>query len=681
MKPKAKTKDEIESIAVEAIEDAVDFIESGISEDRLRAQRYYDGETDLGAEEGRSKVVSTKCRDTVNAIMPALTRAFLSTDKPVEFIPMAPDDVAGAEQATKYIQWKFGESDGYQIIHDAFLDALVCKVGIVKVYHEESSDIEIDEYTGLTEEQYQLVVNDPDVEILEEEVETEVGTDEMGMPTEVSTYDLKVAYEKPNGGIRIENIPPEDFFINSEATTIEDAYIVGHRNADMRVGDLVAMGYEFDDVIDYAGDETTAIQEEARQDRNDYMGDTDEGSMDPSMLKILVTEAYMKIDVEGTGIPRLYQLLCIGSGYHLLDYTLADQKPFAAFHTHRTPHRFFCRSVVEQIMNDQDAATFMLRGVLDNIALTNNPGMAVIESQVNMDDVLNNEIGAIKRVKSMDSFRPFEIPFTAGNTIGAMQYYDEVIETKTGVSRASMGLDPDALQNTTAAAVNAMTAAATGRVELYARNLAEGGMRQLFRLMIKLVRQHSDQETMMRLNGEFIPVDPRSWNTGMDLVANVGLGTGGEVEREMILREVLGHQMTIWQAYGPSNGLVTMTSIRNTLADIMKMGGIQNSDRYFNPMNPQVEQQLMQQAAQAAQGQQQSDPNAAFLQAEQMKAQMRAQSDQMKAQLDAQKLAMEDDRERDRMDMDLVLKAADLLGKYNVPVDIQAVQALMAAPR
>ena len=411
MKPKAMTRDEIQSIAQQAIDNAVDFVESDIATERLKAQRYYDGKVDIGEEEGRSKVVSTKCRDTVNAVMPALMRSFLSTDKPVEFIPLGPDDVAGAEQATKYVQWKFAECNGYQVIHDAFQDALIKKKGFVKVYYEDTTDVEIDEYSGLTEEQYQMVVSDPDVEILEEEIEVEIEVDEMGLEVEVNTYSLKVSYEKPGGSVKIENIPPEDFFINSEATSIEDAYIVGHRNADMRVGDLVAMGFEFDDVIDYAGDEDSSIQDEADMERRgDFSRMDDEGDIDPSMLKILVTEAYMKIDVEGTGIPKLYQLLCIGSNYHVLNYELADQKPFAAFETQRVAHSFFGKSVVEQIMNDQDVATMMLRGMLDNIALTNTPGMAVIEDQVNMDDVLNNEIGAVKRVRSMDSFRPFEIP-------------------------------------------------------------------------------------------------------------------------------------------------------------------------------------------------------------------------------------------------------------------------------
>ena len=78
---KPMTPDEIESIASDAVSDAVDFVESEIAEDRIKAQRYFDGEVDIGEEDGRSRVVATKVRDTVRAVKPSLMRVFLSTDK------------------------------------------------------------------------------------------------------------------------------------------------------------------------------------------------------------------------------------------------------------------------------------------------------------------------------------------------------------------------------------------------------------------------------------------------------------------------------------------------------------------------------------------------------------------------------------------------------------------------
>ena len=124
MKPKQLTDDEIESIVASAITDAVDFVESEIAPDRIKAQRYFDGETNLGFEDGRSRVVATKVRDAIRGIKPSLMRIFLSTERPVEFVPRNAEDIQGAEQATSYMHWKFGEINGYKVLSDVFHDEI-----------------------------------------------------------------------------------------------------------------------------------------------------------------------------------------------------------------------------------------------------------------------------------------------------------------------------------------------------------------------------------------------------------------------------------------------------------------------------------------------------------------------------------------------------------------------------
>ena len=152
--PDPLTDDQIEGIFAGAIDDAVDFIESDISPDRIKAQRYFDGESDIGHEDGRSKVVSTKVRDAVRSVKPSLMRVFLSSSRPVEYIPRGPEDVLMAEQATEYMHYKFQEMNGFRVLSDAFHDALVKKTGIVKAYYEDHDKSEIHTFTGLSEAQY-----------------------------------------------------------------------------------------------------------------------------------------------------------------------------------------------------------------------------------------------------------------------------------------------------------------------------------------------------------------------------------------------------------------------------------------------------------------------------------------------------------------------------------------------
>lgn len=699
MRPERKSEDEIQAIVSAAVTDAISFIESEIDPDRDKAQRYYNGEVDVPVEKGRSSVIATKCRDVVRQVKPSLMRVFLSNDKPGEFIPNTPQDVQGAMQATSYAEYKLNQNGGYTLLTNAFQDALVKKVGILKAFYEESEKVEFDDYTGLTDEEFAIVAQDENAEIIEHTatVEAEIGPD--GIAVERTSHDAKVSYTKEGGDIKIKSVPPEDFFVDSQASDLSDFYVIGHKT-DMRVGDLVAMGFSFDEASNLDQDSGTQ-DDEANFARRGYVDDdTDSDALDPSMKPVTVYEAYMEMDIEGTGIPRLYSFILGGSKMELLSHELCDFVPFAIFEIDPEPHAFFGSSLVDLIRNDQDIMTSLWRGMLDNMQLSNNPGMAIDPKLVNSDDALNNEVGKVVRTKGPPSasIMPFSVPFTAGATIPAMEMYDQLIQDKTGISRASQGLDPDVLQNTTATAINASMGAAQGQMEAMARNLAEGGLTQLYKLLLMLIRQHATEEEMIMVDGRFVPVDPRGWSADMNVMVNVGLGRGGQQERMATLQQTHQTQTQIWGTFGPSNGLVTLTQIRNTLADIQRIGGVYNSDRYYMPMDPQREQQLQQEAAQAAQqaAQGQTDPNAinaqALVQAETIKAQIKAQTDMAKVQVDAQKamaaeqrerfkMGMDDDLQRDQMVQDLAIQVAKILGQYGTSVDVASVNAAQNAQR
>jgi hypothetical protein len=684
MKPTKLTEEQIGSAVSQAIEDAVSFIDSEIAPDRIKAQKYFDGKTKVKHEEGRSKVVATKCRDTVRAIKPALMRVFLQSGSPVEFTPRNAQAVQAAEQATKYAKYVFNRNNGFDVLSDVIHDALVKKVGIAKVYYDETEHVEIDEYTGLTQDQFQLLESDDTAEIIESEITQEAVIDQMGMMVSPAMYDAKVAMTSSRGEIKIKSIAPEDFFVDRDAISLEDYYVCGHKS-EGRVGDLVAMGFDFDKVFELGG-VGGVVDEEEDFVRRGWDAASMENSIDPSMRKIEITEAYMKMDIEGTGVPRLYKFLCAGTDYEVLDYELCDYNPFAVFEVDPEPHTFFGRSLVDIIIDDQDAATSLMRGLLDNIAMINNPRLVFNEQAVEQDDVENNEIGAMIRATDINQIRELTVGSSATIALPAMQFFDEAVRGKTGIGDGAAGLNADALQSQTAAGVNAAVTAATAVGELMARVLAEGGMKQLFKTIATIARQNPNPDEMMRIDGEFVPVDPRSWGVEMDMETTVGIGNNKHEERMMMLQMMQQQQMQVYGTYGAQNGLVTLTNIRNTAADLMTLGGLPNVDRYLQPMNAQIEQQMQQQAAQAAQQQGgQGDPNAVFLQAEQMKAQTRAQVDMQKATMEHSRklmdMASSDDLSRDKMAQDLLVDAAKILGQYGANVDVAQIGAQQNAPR
>jgi hypothetical protein len=691
MKIEAMDDETVQGIIQKAVEDAVDFIEAEITEPRLKSQRYYDGEVDIGFEDGRSRVVATKCREVVKSLKPSIQRVFLSTENVVEFVPRMPEDVKVCEQMTKFANYKFMQNNGYRLLNDVFQDAMVKKTGIAKVMYEDVSKSEIHEAHNLTDDEFTFLTEPDNVTVIEHTKNTSGSIDEEGVEIETVIHDVKLSVEQTSGDITITSIPPEEFFVDRNARSIDDFFVIGHRT-DMTIGDLLAMDFDHEEVHNLQGNMSTFEAESEFERRNYAVDEDDDESVDPTSRKVVVTEAYMKIDKEGTGKPLMYRFILGGSSYKVLSCELADEVPFAIFEVDPEPHAFFGSSLVDLVMDDQDAATSMLRGVLDNVALTNNPGLEIVDGQVSVDDLLNNEIGRIVRVKQAGSIREQVVPFTAGSTLPALQYFDTLVENKTGVSRASQGLNADVLQSASATAIAATMQGAAGQAEVIARNLAEGGMRRLFKLIAHCIINNADKEEIIRLNNEFVEVDPRSWNADADMIVNVGIGTGQQAEKSAVLRETLQMQMSVWQQYGAQNGLVTMTNVRNTLADLLGSVGLKNTDRYYLPVTFEKEQELIaakqQQAQQQAQMMQQgqSDPNQAFMATEQMKAQTKAQVDMAKLQLDAQKaasddkfrmheLAMKDDLQRDEMVQDLAVKVAEILGKYETAVDTTAIKA------
>ena len=525
------------------------------------------------------------------------------------------------------------------------------------------------------------IVNEDDVEVIEHTEETEIEVDEMGNQLSSSMHSLKVSHRKANGELKIMAVPPEEFVVDRNAKSVDDAYIVAHRT-EMRVSDLVEMGYDFEEVSNLSGlSSDDSYTDSEAFERKGYEQDEEQNTQDISMKKVAVTEAYMKMDKEGTGVAIMYRILMAGGDDKVLECEPYGDVPFAVFEVDPEPHTFFGRSVADLVMNDQDSSTAMLRGMMDNVALTNSPRQGYVQGQVNVDDLMNNEIGGLVRMKSPQALVDIATPFVAGQVLTAMQYMDDAVEAKSGVSRASMGLDPDALQNTSATAARLQAQQGSAQIEVMARNIAEGGMKRLFKLMLHILVENSCEETLMRLHGNFQPVDPRVWNTGMDLQVNVGVGTGQEAERHAALNQALQMQMQIWTQYGNGNGLVTMTGIRNTLADMLALQGVKNVDRYFQPINPEIEAQLIQEQQQMAAESPQITEAEALVQAEQYKADKQMEMQQLKLQIEAQKAIAVDDRERDKLDQELIIKAAEILGNYGTKVDVENIKAAQQEAR
>jgi hypothetical protein len=663
--------DEFQAAVKAQIQDAADYIDDRIARDREDAMSYYRGDPLGSEEEGRSQIVMTEVRDVVQAMMPSLLRVFTSSEKAVEFAPRREEDVPAAEQATDYINYIFhNDNNGFKILYDAIKDALVSKVGVIKWRVDEKTEVEEIAYSGLDEEQAALILSDPDVELLEQEMEfSEVGDGmiEMASPPLIS---LKVRRTTRDSKFCVEAIPPEEFIISKNARDLDTADYVGHRKL-MTVSDLVAMGYDREVIEQHAGNvQTFDINTEAFTRNNGLDDMLGIHNSDETMERVLYVESFVRVDKDGDGIAELRRVCSVGGAAEILHDEVIDDVPMAVLCPDPTPHLVIGQSIADQVMDLQRIKTAIMRNTLDSLAQVIHPRTVVVEGSVNMDDVLNTETGGIIRARAPGMVQPLAEPFVGQSALPLIAYLDDVRSSRTGISKASQGLDPDVLQSTTKAAVTATMAAAEQRLEMIARVFAETGIRRLFRGLLKLVVRHQDRARMVRLRNQWVPIDPRDWDSEMDVVVNVGLGNGNVAERTALLTQVLTKQEQMLQMLGPNNPMVDLAQYRNTMAKILELNGIKDVSKHFKPITPEVMQRLEQ--AQAA-AKPKQNPAEMLAQVEAQKIQADIAIAQSKAQLEAQKAVMDDDRARDKDEADMLLKVAELELKYGQPVNSAAI--------
>jgi len=670
------SEEQLQGVISAEIYDAISFIDDDIGGNRALATEYYYGQAFGDEEEGRSQVVSMDVRDTVQGILPSLMRIFFGPERVVEFTPQGPEDVQNAEQATDYVDFIFKrDNPGFKILHSAFKDALVRKVGIVKYWWDESVEVKAESFSMLDEQSMMLLTENPDVEISAVREYPFPGTEPMvdaqGIPPPMM-YDVEIKRRIKTGKVKIEALPPEEFLIDRRAKSIDEATFVGHRTM-KTVSDLVAMGYDYDEMVEVAGNGNDFDNNQEYQARNPFAVISTANNGDPSSKSVLYIEGYLKVDFDGDGIAEMRRICTVGTGNKVLRNEIVDDRQFADFCPDPEPHTFFGMCPADVVMDIQRIKSNVQRGILDSLAQAIHPRTAIVEGQANMEDVLNTEVGAVIRMRAPGMVQPFTTPFVGQAAFPMLDYLDDIKQTRTGISKAAAGLDADALQSTTKAAVSATVNAAHQHIEMIARIFAETGLRKLFTGILKLVVENQDRARMVRLRNTFVPIDPRSWDSNMDVTVNVGVGDGTIEDRINILNQVAMRQEMLIKETGPNNPVVTIPQYTNTLTKMLQLAGIKDSQNYFNQLPADF---------------QLPPPEAPRLTPEETLAQVQAQAIQADIQkkaaeldLERQKMIMSDDRERDRIEQDGILRRYELELKYGVQIQSAEIDAAMNRDR
>jgi hypothetical protein len=658
--------------------DAVNYYDTEYAMDRAETLDYYLGEPFGNEVENRSQVVATEVSDTIEYIMPQLMKVFQSSDHFARFVAREAEDVKAAEQATDLVNYVINnDNNGFVNIYNWFKDALLFKIGVLKTFWEENIQVVEESYQNLTEDELTILLDDPDVEvvsqsinevgILQDDVSDDISEDEEldeedivdiaedALETEnqiplMTTYDVEIKRKKNSGRVKIMNVPPEEFLFSRRSVSLETADFVAHRSS-MKVGDLVDLGYDYDTVLAHSGYNEIDNEAEVQQRFQDVEAGTRHDSKnDPTMHECLVTEMYLRADYNGDGIPELRRVLSIGEGHFILENDAFDHIPFCILSPILMPHRMVGRSVAEMVKDLQLIKSTILRQLLDNMYLTNNSRVGVVEGQVNLEDLLSSRPGNIVRMRAPGMVQPLAVPQIGAAGFNMLEYIDQVRDQRTGFSKASLGIDPKALQSTTAQAVQSTIQGAQLKTEMIARVFAETGCKDLAKIVLLLCQKHMDKGRVIRIRNEYVPVDPRGWDNEFDVSVEVGLGNGKDEEKLQMLLQVAGKQEQLIGQLGMNNPVVKPSQYVNTLNKIIEMAGFKDTSQFFNSAE-QIDQILSQQQA----AQQQGDG-----------LELERQKLQADIALEREKMMMEIQLEREKFQQQLALRREELQAELDL---------------
>lgn len=671
------SEDQLQAIIANQIELAKSHDKTTRQTPREKALDYFLGNMDsyVPPETNRSKVVSRDVADTISRMLPGVMRVFTASDRMAVAEPVEAEDMEFAQQATdglNYVFWK--DNDGYGKVYDATWDALLYGNAIIKTFYDDTPVYATSFHSGLSEDQRALLLQDEETEVLQQTEREEMvpgePDPETGAPAMVPAtfYDLKIKRKRYEGTFVVDCIPPEDFLVHADAVELDESPFNDHWQRKTR-SDLVAMGYNKDEVW--------AIPAAAKNDTAEAIArlntSADGESPDKSMELVDYHECFVRIDVDDDGEAELVRA-CHGGTTNgkLLDWEVwEDEDPFDDIKCEPIPHRFIARSVADETIDIQDVKTVLSRQLLNGTYWSTNPQRFVAGKVKNPDQLDAPTFGGTVFGDAGTTVTNLEVPFKGDIALNAIAYMDDVAQRRTGVSRQTMALDPDALQNETAESVRDRKDSSYAQTEIVARNMASGWSK-VFRKLMRLMVKHQDYARKVMFNGKEVVIDPRYWNADMNVTINVGLGTGSRDRDLAMLGNVMQSQLLLadrFMAAGATEDAIDMLpKILMTMTKMAESAGIRNPEDFYPEYTQEKVAKLKELSAQKAkepspQEKVEQAKLAAAKEQSQFDAQVTMQVEQGKNQLTAQQAEIDSAaavrRERAQLEADMMTKDKD----------------------
>ena len=645
----SKLSDEqIVALVDDNVRKSIGYYDSEISRERRKVVDHYNAALPRPAHDGNSKYVSMDVYDAVESMKAALLETFSTGYKTVRFSPQNSDDVPMAAVATSYVDYVANRQNNlFEVMQTVIHDGLIARAGLAKVFYEESSDSYLQTIEDVLPDDFDMMLAEDNVEI--EEVEEDA----------LGNYSGTLRIYRDTSKVCVDAVAPEEFLIEPQAKDLDSITFCAQRYK-KTLSELREMGYdeklledigEHDDVDLETDPEVISRHENIGSDR----GFNVKGYQD-QVRQVTVYEAYIMLDKMGSGVAELYKV--IKAGNSLLECERCMRRPFVAFVPLPIAHAFYGSNFGAKVIPIQNARTVLTRSILDHAMITNNPRYVVTKGGLsNPRELIDNRVGGIVNVTRPDAISP--MPQAALNPFifQTIQMLDEDKEDTTGVSRLSQGLNKDAIsKQNSAAMVEQLATMSQQRQKIIARNFANNFLKPLYQMIYQLVVENEDEQKIVELAGNFVPVNPGAWADKRDVQVDLHLGYGEqeqEAQKYLAIHGLMSQDPVLSQMYTPENAF-------NLMSTVLENNGIKNvSDFLSPPQQPQPDpsQEMQMQAAQKQLEIQERQTAVA-----EMKAQADAQIAQLKLQLEQLKAQQSFAIQSDSMD----LKEAQLEHKQMV---------------
>ena len=310
---------------------------------------------------------------------------------------------------------------------------------------------------------------------------------------------------------------------------------------------------------------------------------------DKARKKVLVYEYWGNYDVNNDGITE--QVVCAWVGdtiIRLEDNPYPDKKPpFIVVPFSSIPFQMYGEALAENIGDNQKVKTAITRGIIDNMAKSNNGQIGIRLGALDLANRRKFLQGKNFEFKGTPAdFWQGSFNQIPGSVFDMLQLMNNEIESQTGVNAFSKGLTGNSLGSSATAARGVLDATALRRLHLV-RNVAENLVKPLMRKWMAYNSEFLEEEEVVRVtNEEYVPVRRDDLEGKVDI--DITISTYEEANARS---QELGFML---QTLGNSIPFELTQLILSEIVKLGRMPELEKALREYKPQPDPIQEQIKQ---------------------------------------------------------------------------------------